>query len=231
MKMTRSIDRSIIQFKSVTDNSKFQVNNRTNTRTWVHQIILKPVNKQVYLNKSDPEMEWTWNLNLKKSMKETSDRTWGKLALLDQTLPSWPMIAAAVRVLPSISHIKCSSTYCCHDIVLSFSAPLAALCFLRAVAFMVRKGDASREPQPERKVRGLMRNNDLIFSQEFWCLFNFSKTTALLSRPTYVAWCKLPPLFCYLINYYYWSRPEANVHHHVTRLLFSDSTTNKSTFA
>lgn len=134
MKMTRSIDRSIIQFKSVTDNSKFQVNNRTNTCTWVHQIILKPVNK------SDPEMKWTRNLNLKRSMKETSDRTWGKLALLDQTLPSWPMIAAAVRVLPSISHIKCSSTYCCHDIVLFFSAPLAALCFLRAVVFMVRKG-------------------------------------------------------------------------------------------
>lgn len=38
------------------------------------------------------------------------------MALWAQTLPSWPMMAAAERWLPSISHIRWSSTYVCHDI-------------------------------------------------------------------------------------------------------------------
>jgi len=37
-------------------------------------------------------------------------KTWGKLALAAQTLPSWPMIAAWVRWLPSISQRRWSST-------------------------------------------------------------------------------------------------------------------------
>lgn len=48
--------------------------------------------------------------------------TWGKEALCAQTLPSWPMIAAAVRWWPSTSHIKCSSMYVCQDIFLLTSS-------------------------------------------------------------------------------------------------------------
>lgn len=49
--------------------------------------------------------------------------TCGKLGDCAQTLPSWPTMAAAVRWLPSISHIRWSSTYACHDI---FASPAAA---------------------------------------------------------------------------------------------------------
>ena len=59
-------------------------------------------------------------LNLTPMIREERE-TWGKSALWAQTLPSWPRIAAAVRWLPSTSHIRWSSTYDCHDIFFFFS--------------------------------------------------------------------------------------------------------------
>jgi hypothetical protein len=44
------------------------------------------------------------------------DRTSGNAVLCAQAAPSWPTMAAAARWWPSISHIRCSSTYACHDI-------------------------------------------------------------------------------------------------------------------
>jgi len=54
------------------------------------------------------------------------------VALWAHTLPSWPIMAAAVRWLPSISHIRWSSTYVCHDIFAQKSLPLISSfrCFL-----------------------------------------------------------------------------------------------------
>jgi len=43
--------------------------------------------------------------------------TCGNAVLWAQTVPSWPMMAAEVRWWPSISHMRCSSTYVCHDIL------------------------------------------------------------------------------------------------------------------
>lgn len=57
--------------------------------------------------------------NLKSHFRSNNQReTWGKEELWAHTEPSWPTIAAAASCwpCPSISHIKCSSTYVCHDI-------------------------------------------------------------------------------------------------------------------
>ena len=56
----------------------------------------------------------------KQAERPEMDRgaTWGKFGDCAQTLPSWPTMAAEVRCWPSISHIRCSSTYVCHDILL-----------------------------------------------------------------------------------------------------------------
>jgi hypothetical protein len=57
--------------------------------------------------------------------------TCGNAVLWAQTVPSWPMMAAEVRWWPSISHMRCSSTYVCHDI-LSGGLVAATTCKRRA---------------------------------------------------------------------------------------------------
>lgn len=61
------------------------------------------------------------------SRERRRSRTDGKAVLWAQTVPSWPMMAAEVRWWPSISHMRCSSTYVCHDI-LSGGLVAAATC-------------------------------------------------------------------------------------------------------